>query len=222
MTGAGSTATPARTAVIVAPDALQREQVRRALDAAGIAVLAEFDHAADVGTDVSPDALILLTDDGATARASMIRRLRRIAGHVIVVAPNNRRHHVRSALEAGAAGFLFDTDLHAIGATIEAACAGQIAVPRLSRRQLDQPTLSVREKQILGLVVMGYMNCEIAERLFLAESTIKSHLSSAFAKLGVRSRNEAVDVILAGEDGLGRGILAITGESALPAASRAA
>jgi DNA-binding CsgD family transcriptional regulator len=72
--------------------------------------------------------------------------------------------------------------------------------------------LSGREKQILGLVVMGYMNSQIAEQLFLAESTIKSHLSSAFTKLGVRSRNEAVELILNSERGLGMGILALGGE----------
>ena len=59
---------------------------------------------------------------------------------------------------------------------------------------------------------MGYMNIQIAEQLFLAESTVKSHLSSAFSKLGVRSRNEAVDLILDTERGLGIGILALGGE----------
>jgi hypothetical protein len=59
---------------------------------------------------------------------------------------------------------------------------------------------------------MGYMNSQIAERLFLAESTVKSHLSSAFRKLGVRSRNEAVDLILNPERGLGMGILGLVGE----------
>ncbi len=56
---------------------------------------------------------------------------------------------------------------------------------------------------------MGYMNGQIAQQLFLAESTVKSHLSSAFRKLGVRSRNEAVNLILDPERGLGMGILAL-------------
>ncbi len=59
---------------------------------------------------------------------------------------------------------------------------------------------------------MGYMNGQIAEQLFLAESTVKSHLSSAFGKLGVRSRNEAVDLILDAERGLGMGILGLGGD----------
>jgi hypothetical protein len=59
---------------------------------------------------------------------------------------------------------------------------------------------------------MGYMNSQIAEQLFLAESTVKSHLSSAFGKLGVRSRNEAVSLILDSERGFGMGILGLGGE----------
>jgi DNA-binding NarL/FixJ family response regulator len=57
---------------------------------------------------------------------------------------------------------------------------------------------------------MGCMNHEIAKTLYVSESTVKSHLSSAFTKLAVRSRTEAVDLILDPEQGLGRGILAIT------------
>ena len=74
------------------------------------------------------------------------------------------------------------------------------------------PSLSVREKQVLGMVVMGFSNGEIASRLFVAESTVKSHLSSAFAKLGVRSRHEATDLIVNRAWGIGLGILSIDAE----------
>ena len=47
-------------------------------------------------------------------------------------------------------------------------------------------------------MVEGCTNGEIAQRLFLAESTIKSHLATAFAKLGVRSRRDATAMILSG------------------------
>jgi DNA-binding NarL/FixJ family response regulator len=56
---------------------------------------------------------------------------------------------------------------------------------------------------------MGMTNAEIAAKLFLAESTVKSHLSSAFAKLGVASRSEAAAVILDSRTGVGLGILTI-------------
>ena len=89
--------------------------------------------------------------------------------------------------------------------------AGQTAVPRMLRASVRAPSLSFREKQILGMVVMGFTNCEIASRLFLAESTVKSHLSAAFRKLGVQSRSEAASLILDPHGSLGPGILAITG-----------
>jgi DNA-binding NarL/FixJ family response regulator len=66
--------------------------------------------------------------------------------------------------------------------------------------------LTTREKQILALVVTGLTNAQIAGTLFLAESTVKSHLSSAFSKLGVSSRYEAASVVLDPERGRGLGI----------------
>ena len=61
------------------------------------------------------------------------------------------------------------------------------------------------------MVAMGFTNGEIARKLYLAESTVKSHLSSIFEKLGVRSRGEAAELVLDRERGFGTGILAISG-----------
>jgi len=132
---------------------------------------------------------------------------------VIVVCSSIERWGVREALMAGAAGVVLWDDLEmALAPTMRAVLAGQACVPRNHSRQIEPPALSSREKQILGLLVMGFSNAQIAQQLFLAESTVKSHLSSAFGKLGVRSRNEAVHLILDPERGLGMGILAIGGE----------
>ena len=60
------------------------------------------------------------------------------------------------------------------------------------------------------MVVIGLSNREIADQLFLAESTVKSHLFSAFRRLGVRTRGEATALILDRDQGLGSGILTIT------------
>ena len=57
--------------------------------------------------------------------------------------------------------------------------------------------------------MLGFTNREIAQKLFLAESTVKTHLSSAFRKIDARSRSEAVARIQDPESGYGMGVLAV-------------
>ena len=98
----------------------------------------------------------------------------------------------------------------ALALAVRAAFVGQICYPaELMPTQL-RAALSNREKQILGMVVMGFSNAEIAAKLYVSESTVKSHLYSAFATLGVRTRKQAVALILDPNAGFGTGILAIT------------
>jgi DNA-binding NarL/FixJ family response regulator len=133
---------------------------------------------------------------------------------MVIVCESIRAGEVRVALAAGVVGIVY-ADLIATNLVpcLVGARVGQVSVPRAQARQIEPAALSTREKQILALVVMGCPNGEIASRLVVAESTVKSHLSSAFGKLGVRSRNEAIDLILDGERGLGMGILGFESES---------
>lgn len=175
-----------------------------------------FGSAAGLAAAERP-AVVLLCADGkvATAVAAELPALREAQPEapVVVVCGEVRPGELRGALAAGVNGIVLEDHLSAtLGVCIEAVRAGQVCVPRRHAPQVEPATLSAREKQILGLVVMGYMNSEIASQLFVAESTVKSHLSSAFSKLGVRSRNEAVDLIVDPERGLGMGILALGGE----------
>ncbi|MGH2940413.1 MAG: LuxR C-terminal-related transcriptional regulator [Solirubrobacterales bacterium] len=131
----------------------------------------------------------------------------------VVVCESIRAGEVRLALVTGVVGIISaDSLATSLMPCVASARTGQVSVPRAQARQIEPAALSTREKQILGLVVMGCPNGEIAERLVVAESTVKSHLSSAFGKLGVRSRNEAVDLILDQERGLGMGILGLESE----------
>jgi DNA-binding NarL/FixJ family response regulator len=96
--------------------------------------------------------------------------------------------------------------------TLRAVAAGQCVVPRAVRELLDRPPLSPRERQVLAMVVMDFSNAEIARKLVVTESNVKSHLTSAFSKLGVSSRSAAAELILDHESGLGPGILRISPE----------
>ena len=100
--------------------------------------------------------------------------------------------------------------------TLAAVAAGQCVVPRAIRQIVDRPPLSPRERQILAMIVLDFSNAEIARKLFVTESNVKNHLSSAFQKLGVKSRSAATELILDRESGLGPGILRISPEEALP------
>jgi DNA-binding NarL/FixJ family response regulator len=149
--------------------------------------------------DGQPDVLVILMGRGVTERDHLMRRMRRRvpSAHLVAVMPDDSRRGIRRAVEAGADGVVFESDLETtLAPTVRAILAGQIAVPQARRREVDRPTLSGREKQVLALVVAGKSNKAIAGELFLAESTVKCHLSSAFSKLGVRSRNEAADLVL--------------------------
>jgi DNA-binding NarL/FixJ family response regulator len=131
---------------------------------------------------------------------------------IVIVLPSANCRDARKLIDAGAAGIVAEEELlETLEPTLRAACAGQVVYPRRLRTAAERPTLSYREKQVLGLATMGLTNREIAGRLWVAESTVKSHLSTAFGKLGVRSRSEAAALILDPNESLGANILAIAG-----------
>jgi DNA-binding NarL/FixJ family response regulator len=162
-------------------------------------------------------------DDGRPGDALETIVERHPQAPVVVVVKELEQREVRGVLAAGGRGVLGDEDVAAaLEPCLHAVIAGQVCVPSEQWRQVHPPALSMREKQVLGLLVMGYMNSQIAAHLFLAESTVKSHLHSAFAKLGVRSRNEAVSLILNPQHGLGLGIIGVGAEPlALPSRASA-
>ncbi len=130
---------------------------------------------------------------------------------IVLVTSSATPVDARRLLVDGIAGLVLEADLEdALSATVLAVLAGQIAYPAELMPQRLRAALSTREKQILGMVVLGLSNAEIAAKLFVSESTVKSHLSSAFTTMGVRSRREAVSLILDPDAGFGAGILGIT------------
>jgi DNA-binding CsgD family transcriptional regulator len=80
--------------------------------------------------------------------------------------------------------------------------AGLSALPVPLQGAADRPALSHRECEVLRLAIAGNTNSEIAKGMFLAQSTVKSHLSSAYRKLGACSRKEATSLILDPDAGL--------------------
>jgi DNA-binding NarL/FixJ family response regulator len=203
-------------AAILGGDPVDRRHAAELLAAGGFAPYAHDDLDAPLGA--KPNTLVVLL---SRAKApERIRDLRTVAeantkARIVASMPTDAPNaSLRRALLAGAAGLVLDADLErALVATSHAVLAGQLAVPSALVRQIAPRPLSYREKQILGLVVLGFTNREIADKLFLAESTVKTHLSSSFAKLDAHSRSEAAARILDPEAGYGVGILAIAGDA---------
>jgi DNA-binding NarL/FixJ family response regulator len=156
-----------------------------------------------------PDVVVLAGDSvtGATAEVRRIRR-RLHDVRVVLVADASALGAMRHLLDTGVDGIVVaDTLTETLALVVRSVCAGHVSVPRTMRHAVDPPALSFRERQILGLVVGGLTNDEIAGRLYLAETTIKGHLTSAFRRLGVHSRREAVALILSADESLRRSVL---------------
>ena len=203
---------PSAPAITLLTDGdLAGRRIEGVLAADGLRITMRARTAGDIGADtLGPDVLVVGCGRGITERDNQMRRIHRgfPLTRIVAVMPEDSRRGVRRALEAGADGVVFETRLEStLAPTVRAVLADQTVVPAVGRLELDRPTLSTREKQVLGMVVAGMSNKAIAGELYLAESTVKCHLSSAFSKLGVRSRNEAADLIVHSGEGT-NGVLA--------------
>lgn len=147
-------------------------------------------------------AVVPANESSLCAGGPVERVGRALAGRgLIVVLAVEDRNLTRRALRAGASGVLAEADLEMmLPVTVRAVSAGQLCVPQSLHGRVEVSCFSMRERQVLALLAEGRTNGEIAERLFLSESTVKSHLSSSFRKLGVSSRAEAAAIVVETED----------------------
>jgi DNA-binding NarL/FixJ family response regulator len=208
------------TAVVVTDDETILEPVEAVLSASSIRMTGH--HAVrQLGDDDRAVADVAIVHGPLRTREGPdLRRVGELLPDmpIVALAPVADGRAVRWAIDSGASGVVWQERLEsALGPTVLAVCGGQLVFPADARRQYQPPELTTREKQVLSLVVMGLSNGEIAQKLYVSESTVKSHLGTAFRKLGVRSRAEAARLVADPEQGFGTGILAITG----PALTRA-
>ena len=191
--------------VAIVAGAGSRDRILSSCASSWTTTLAE--RASDLASGSELDAIVLCAQ-GAPAKALQEICERYPDPPVVVVVAELDDREVRGALAAGARGLLGEEDLPAaLEPCLRAVIAGQVCVPSEQWRQVHAPALSTREKQVLGLVVMGYMNSQIAEQLFLAESTVKSHLLLGLCKARRALSQRGGQLILNPERGLGMGIL---------------
>jgi DNA-binding CsgD family transcriptional regulator len=198
------------TVALVYPSEAPTGPLAYALGRERLYVEGVFDSVSSLlATGVLPD-VVAASWESSTRRDRARLRLELPRARLVVVTGDDAPRALRDLLDEELDGIVLESEAPRtlVHAVLAVAC-GQIVMPRAARERTRRPALSAREKQALGMVVMGFTNGEIAARLHLTESTIKSHLSSAFAKLGVRSRNEAAALILDADSGLGAGILSL-------------
>jgi len=158
--------------------------------------------------EILPDVILMdmvMPDmDGATATRAIRQQYPRV--QVIVLTSFKEGDLVKNALEAGAIAYLLkDVSADDLVRAIRAAHAGRATLSPEAAQALvetaNQPPapgldLTEREREVLALMVEGLNNTQIAGRLTVSPSTIKSHVSNILSKLGVTSRTEAVTLAL--------------------------
>jgi NarL family two-component system response regulator LiaR len=158
--------------------------------------------------EVLPDVILMdmvMPDmDGAAATHLIRQQFPQV--QVLALTSFKEGDLVKNTLEAGAIGYLLkDVSADELAGAIRAAHAGRATLsPEAAQalvetaNQLPMPGLDLteREREVLALMVEGLNNTQIAGRLTVSPSTIKSHVSNILAKLGVSSRTEAVALAL--------------------------
>ena len=142
--------------------------------------------------------------DGAVATRAIRQQFPQVK--VIALTSFKEGDRIMNALEAGAIGYLLkDVSADELVQAIRAAYVGRVTLSPEAAQALveaaNQPPsrgldLTDRELEILALMVEGLNNTQIAGRLTVSSSTIKSHVSNILSKLGVASRTEAVTLAL--------------------------
>ena len=159
---------------------------------------------AQVLPDVILMDMVLPTMDGATTTRTIRKKFPQV--QVIALTSFKEGKLIKSALEAGAIGYLLkDVSADELVRAIRAAHAGRATLSAEASQVLvetsNQPPapgldLTERERTVLKLMIEGLNNTQIAGRLTVSPSTIKSHVSNILSKLGVASRTEAVTLAL--------------------------
>jgi two-component system, NarL family, response regulator LiaR len=186
----------------------------------GLRELLEQEQIQVVGEASSAEAGLELIKRHAPSVAIMDLNLPRMSGHeairliadvapetqVLVLSISTEEADVTEAVLAGACGYLLkDASVGDIAAGVRAAASGDSMVsPRMAKTLLRQlrrheqderrPTtqgLSLREKEVLRLVVDGKDNAAIAQELFISPYTVKNHISNILLKLNVENRLQA-------------------------------
>jgi two-component system response regulator DesR len=162
-----------------------------------VAEAARGDEAIQAALSTQPDVALLDIEmpggDGLLAAQALRERLP--SCRVVILTTFGRSGYMRRAMESGAAGFLLkDAKASELAIAIRRVIAGERVVdPELALAALSEGAnpLTAREREALSAALSGASLADIAAGLYLAEGTVRNHLSVAMQKLGARNRMEA-------------------------------
>jgi two-component system, NarL family, response regulator DesR len=162
-----------------------------------VAEAARGDEAIQAALSTQPDVALLDIEmpggDGLLAAQALRERLP--SCRVVILTTFGRSGYMRRAMESGAAGFLLkDAKASELAIAIRRVIAGERVVdPELALAALSEGAnpLTAREREALSAALSGASLEDIAAGLYLAEGTVRNHLSVAMQKLGARNRMEA-------------------------------
>lgn len=161
------------------------------------------EEAVAMAAKLKPDVVLMDLQLGAGIDGvEATRRISSPGTHVLVLTTYDTDADITRAIEAGATGYLLKAERpEELFAAIRAAAQGRTALSApVASRVMDRmrgaagPSLTDRERDILGQLARGLGNREIARALFISEATVKTHLGRIYAKLGVDTRAGAVAV----------------------------
>jgi DNA-binding NarL/FixJ family response regulator len=196
------------TTVLIADDhPLVRHALTQLLGAAPdldvVATAANGREAVEQTLEAAPEVVLMDLEMPELNGIEATRALKQAgsAAHVVILTTFSDRDRIVSALDAGALGYLLkDAEPEEIIRGVRAAAAGDSPLaPRAAREMLTdragtagRPSgLSAREQEVLRLVAQGLPNKLIARQLGISEKTVKAHLTSVFAHIGVTDRTQA-------------------------------
>jgi len=192
---------------VVDADPLAREGLRAIIAAEdNLSLLQETAQVNSILASASrarPDVIFVEAGLGSEHAGAVIRTLRRSLPHARVIAfgLGNREEEVFHVFEAGAVGYVVRTSIRRdLPAAIRRARSGLRYVPPEVERCLEQrqrrPHLTSREGTVLAFLAQARSNAAIAELLGISVGTVKLHVRSVLAKLGVEDRAQAAVVAL--------------------------
>jgi len=167
-----------------------------------VAEAIDGEEAVRLAAQHTPDVVLMDLRMPGTGGVSATEQIRAAdpSIRVLVFTTYETDENILGAIEAGASGYLLKASpAGELLAAVRAVAAGEtvlgpsVAARLVSRvRQPAGPTLSARQLEVLRLVAAGRSNPEIAAELYIGESTVKTHLTIIFERLGVNDRTRAV------------------------------